>query len=909
MHTLPQRLSQAAARWPDREALRIRGRDGVESLTFAALQDRVLRVAGWLAGQGVGPGALVGVCAANGPHWPAAYFGILACGATAAPMDAASPAEDLEYFLETTGARVVFTSAPATFAPAAGRGLLDRLAVWGAEPPAGAVSMAEVLAHAPGRDLPRAALKDPASVIFTSGATGRPKGVVLTHANFLANCDAAASLRVITGQDVFLSLLPLHHAYPFMVNLLAPLLLGCRIVYLDTLKPEQVLASVREDGVSILTLTPQVLGLLARRIQDRLRSLPLGLGRLLLAGLRLGSAMARRTGVNPASPLQALVRRGLGPRFRFFACGGAKLDPEVAATLLGLGLPVMEGYGLTETAPLLTLNLPWDFRLGSAGKPLPGVELRIDCLDADESGLAWGQVLARGPNLMAGYHANPAATAAAVRDGWLHTGDLGRLDQDGFLHLKGRSQDILVLASGKKVPAEEVERHYSAAPGVREIAVLAEPGRESLAALAVPDPAWFATDGGTDVQGEIRWQLERLSASLPPAQRVHALALTTRELPRTRLGKLRRHEVARIFAERLAAQRAGASAEPPAGLSVAGRAVLAMAERVTGIARPALSAHLEFDLGLDSLGRIELLSGLEQALRLSIPESEFLAPATLAEVVALVEEKLGSGAAGVSGIGEAVGQEGIPADVREEEAGDLGRLLAGPPPPGLDRDLAPLLAWERAARAALTGLGLVLAKVFWRLESRGAEFLPDGPFLLCSNHASFLDGPLLACAVPARVRKRLYFIGAARLFERPFLARLRRVSRVLSLSSSQNIAGALRASAGVLAAGRALCVFPEGARSVDGRLRDFKKGPAVLALECGAPVVPAYIAGTHAAWGLLMRRPRPGRVAVRFGRPCTAAELQAMGRALDPVADPYQAATLGLRAEVARLAREMGMEP
>ncbi|MEW5773679.1 MAG: AMP-binding protein [Thermodesulfobacteriota bacterium] len=909
MHTLSQRLSQAAARWPEREALRLRGQDGVQTLTFAALQDRVLRVAGWLAAQGAGPGVRVGLCAANGPHWPAAYFGILACGAVAVPMDVASPAEDLEHFLETTTCRVVFTSAPDAFAPAAGRGLLDRLVVWAADPPAGAVSMAEVLAHAPGRDLPRAGPGDAASIIFTSGTTGRPKGVVLTHANFLANSDAAASLRVIDGQDVFLSLLPLHHAYPFMVNLLTPLLLGCRIVYLDTLKPEQVLASTRADGVTILTLTPQVLGLLARRIQDRLRGLPLGMGRLLGAGLGLGSAVARRAGVNPASPLQVLVRRGLGPRFRFFACGGARLDPEVAAALFELGLPVMEGYGLTETAPLLTLNLPWEFRLGSAGKPLPGVDLRIERPEADESGLAWGQVLARGPNLMAGYFANPEATAAAVRDGWLHTGDLGRLDADGFLHLKGRSQDILVLASGKKVPAEDVERHYAAAPGVREIAVLAEPGRESLAALVVPDPEWFAADGGTDVQGEIRWQLEKLSASLPPAQRVHALALTTRDLPRTRLGKLKRHQVASLFAERRAAQRAGASAEPPAGLSAAGRAVLAVAERVTGIARPALSAHLEFDLGLDSLGRIELLSGLEQALGLSIPEPEFLAPATLAEVAALVEERLGAGAGSPAAAREGAPEEAQEAGAGAEDAGDLGLLLSGPPPPGLEQELAPLPVWARVARAALAGVGLVLAKAFWRLESQGGEGVPDGPVLVCPNHASFLDGPMLALAAPARLRRRLFFIGAARLFERPLLARLRRVLRVLSLSSSQNIAATLRGCAGVLAAGQALCVFPEGARSVDNRLREFKKGPVALAQECGAPVVPVYISGAHAAWGLLMRLPRPGRVAVRFGRPRTAAELAALGRTLDPAADPLQAAALGLREEVARLGREMGENP
>ena len=298
-----------------------------------------------------------------------------------------------------------------------------------------------------------------------------------------------------------LAILPLHHALPFTATLLLPLFSRAKITYLDTLKAEAILRCIKEQQVTILVLTPQVLQHFYQGMQRQLAGIPWPLRPLLLAYLKFSRRVSQVLGVNPARPLHRKFRGALGEQFRFFVSGGAKLPESLAEDLARLGFTVLEGYGLTETAPVVTFNPPAAPRLGSAGRPLAGVEVRI--LDPDADGV--GEVLIRGDNVMAGYFQNEAATREVIKDGWFHSGDLGYLDGDGYLFLRGRIKDIIVLASGKNVSAEEVGRHYLQAPAIKEIFVTTDSARREAGRGGGAGPGLFSEGRGNGHlrQGEV----------------------------------------------------------------------------------------------------------------------------------------------------------------------------------------------------------------------------------------------------------------------------------------------------------------------------------------------------------------------------------------------------------------------
>jgi len=850
--TLNQGLLAACERYGENWFLRqVRPDGSFEDIGRPLFLDMALRAAAWCQAHGLSPGDRAILCLENSPAWGAVYFGILLAGGVAVPIDAQSTPGDAAYYLETTRARLVFAAEASLFGGSDTVMATDIPAVLASDP-------------LPKERMHPAAPGDLAVLIFTSGTTGMPKAVMLTHANLMANLEGIRRLELLLPEDNFLAVLPLHHAYPCMVNLLTPLFLGVRSTYIATLKPEAILGALKTAGVTILVLTPQYLGVFHRRIVKRFEDLPLGAGRLLLSLLRISAGW-------PADPLTSVRRavlRGVGPRFRFFLTGGAKSDPALLAEMAALGLTVLEGYGLSETAPVVSINPPGSGKPGSVGHALPGVEMRIDGPDNE----GYGEILVRGPNVMAGYFENPEASAKALQDGWFHTGDQGRLDAEGFLTVRGRERDIIVLPSGKKFPAEEVETHYRQAPSIGDIAVLPGPGG-TLEAVITPNAEHFKTLDSPDIRHNIRWDLEFYSRDLPGYKRVRNFTILPGDLPKTRLGKLKRHLVEELLAEhrrktqaaksaaKQAGQRSAATAGGPddagqaggadasawPGLTPAGERVLAALREVSGEEAVTPSPHLELDLGLDSLKRVELLTVLEDATGQTLGEEDFFRLTTAGEVMALALAQAGNG------------------EAAEGDAA-FARGLLDPLPPELSGKIRLERDWTDSLVAGLLG-GVVsgLARLLFRLEVRGRENIPPGGALLCPNHASYLDGFMLLAAVSRRERPRLFFLGLARFFEARLVAPLAVRLRLIPVDAGR-LSEAMRLSAVVLGNGKLLCMFPEGGRTVTGELGEFRKGAAILARELQAPVVPVAIRGTFAAWpagGKLRLR----RVAVEFGKP------------------------------------------
>jgi len=883
-HTLTGQLARVAQEAENQAAILFREGDVVQEYTYGRLYRDSLAVARWLKAQGLKKGDRGVILLENRPEWVMCYFGLLYAGAVAVPLDPVSRGDFLQHVLEETRARVIFTSSTAPLAQLKEASFLEKLVIIGGEGVSGekSVDFPAVLMAKTGRNrLPQAHPEELASILYTSGTTGVPKGVMLSHKNFCANYLSITKLNLLGPGDNILAILPLFHAFPFTATLLTPLFLKLKITFLDTLKADAILRCMKEQQVTLMAVTPQVLQLFYSGIQRQLEKIPWPLRPLLLRFLNYSWKMERFSGINPARPLLRRFRSALGEQFRFFVSGGAKLPEDLAEGFARLGFPVLEGYGLTETAPVVTMNPPAAPRLGSAGKPLEGVEVGI--LHPDAQGV--GEVLIRGGNVMEGYYLNAAATREVLKDGWFHSGDLGYLDRDGYLFLQGRLKEIIVLSSGKNVSAEEVGQHYLQAASIKEIFVTTDAKAEKLVAVVLPDLDFFRKLGETDIYERVKWELEILSQKLEPYKRVRDLVLINEELPKTRLGKVKIHEAQRLYQERAGKRLEKKKPAAAERLSPVGEIVVEVLARQIEDVSISLDDHLELDLGLDSLALVQLLAALESRFNLKIRDEEFTGVITVRELIKFIEDKNP----------ETAKKPG-------EEITAWDTILRTEPPPALLRHIG--MEGGLAARMATTGLTMVLGAWFkgmFDLQVYGQERLHGRGYILCPNHASYLDGFLIAYAVPEPLRLNLFSLGYSGYFEAPVIRHLVKLIRVIPVDTVKNVVAAMQVASYVLRNDRVLCIFPEAFRSPSGEVRPFKNGVAILAKELDVDLVPVYIQGSYEAWhpGLILPRPHPIRVV--FGRKFSWKELQKQGLEMDPAASAYDAISLGLREEVLRL--------
>ncbi|MCM8813462.1 MAG: AMP-binding protein [Candidatus Omnitrophica bacterium] len=899
-----QRFSAAADTGAARTALYI-PRDGQwQPISYRQLFQDSRRVAQALQHRSVKARDRVGILMEPGREWASAYLGILSVGACAVPLDTQSSARDIRMFLSDAAVCGCFLSSAVSAAHAAMFAALSslRFCVIAAEHvPAGMNGNVAVLAWpefmSAGGECTLAPAVDgaaTASLIYTSGTTGIPKAVMLTHANFLSNVRSIRSLELVSERDVFLALLPWHHSFPFMVTLLIPLLSGASIVIAGSLRGEDIARSMRETGVTILVAVPQLVAMLARNIEQRINALFFPAAWGVRNIIRLCGAVRRRSRFNPGRVLFSTLHRRFGRQLRFIVCGGAKMPVAAAEVLSATGFTVVEGYGLTETAPIVTLNPVSKIRLGSAGTAVPGVEVKID--QPDTGGC--GEILIRGGNVMTGYYQQPGLTAEVMRDGWFLSGDIGRLDRNGYLWITGRKKEIIVLSSGKNIYPDELEAFYAEIPFIQEICIFAVPGigeEERLHAVLVPDLEYFRKTGEVNIRPVLWFHLENRGQELPPYRRIKGVTIATEPLPRTRLGKLKRFEIRQRYAPlspESSAQPQAAGALPVCGLSSAGALIFAEIQRQVRMNRPIrLEDNLELDLGIDSLGRVEQLELLEKRLGISIPDDLLTRVFTVQELIQAIEAAIAGAVVDDRQLGVAVERGELWADV-----------LSAPPAADIIKNI-PLSPdfFSVAATQAAYGFCRLACAIGWRLQVSGRQHLPRrGAFLLCPNHDSYLDGFLVAAALPAAVLQRLFFLGARPYFEHPLVRPFIRILRVIPIDSSANLIETMRACAYVLAQQRAVCIFPEGGRSIDGEVKSFKKGIGILIKELGVPAVPVRISGSFQAWPRTARRPRFFPIRVDFGAPITAAQLCAPAE-VRGAADEYAIIAGRVREQVLRL--------
>lgn len=773
------------------------------------------------------PGDRIVVFSENRPEWITALLSIWRNHCVIVPVDAMSPANELAYILGQTEPVAVFcsdkTRPVVEEAIQSTPGATARILSFDAEDypamPSGA---------APSDPLMAGATDTLAAILFTSGTTGNPKGVMLTFGNLFVNLESVCDrVPIFTPESRVFALLPFHHILPLMGCLLAPLYAGGTLILSHSLDPAEMVSTMRRHQATILIGVPRLYTLFRKAIIENLFKSPVG--RLLY---RLSAAIGR-LGVSRALLLP--VQKKFGGHLRQMVSGGAPLDKAVARDLVICGFQVLEGYGMTECAPMITFPRPDFVRLGACGQPCLPDSVRIED----------GEVLARGPHVFAGYWKNPEATADAIQDGWLHTGDLGYLDSDNFLFITGRKKEIVVLPNGKKVnPAELEEKLAGLSPDIKEVAVTFRD--DVLHALIVPQAGFL--EGVPAAQADhFRWKLlDPYNRQAPPQKKITQLTIVSGELPKTRLGKLKRHELATLAVGTFSGD--ATPAPKPEELGPAYAAFDHFLRTELECLRVAPNAHWDMDLALDSLARLSVLIFIEKTFGIKLPETVFQDhPTVLALCKHADENRL----------------------FFRERAGSWDSLLKakdGEKPLELPRS-----GWVHPFLKNLFGGCL---RLIFRVRAEGRENIPaEGACILVANHQSYIDGLFVSMFLPNAFLRRTYYYAKRKHVKKGLLEWLARNSNVIVVEVGRDVQLSLQMMAQAVRQGGNLLIFPEGTRSEDGQLGDFKSTFAALALELNVPVIPVAINGAFQALPRGRRMPRLfARVNIRFLPPIPEAD-------------------------------------
>jgi long-chain acyl-CoA synthetase len=771
-----------------------------------------------LAAEGIGRGHTVAIWAENRPEWIIAFWGCLLNATILVPIDYRASGAFLSRVSDIVDARVLLVG-----------DVVDRDTIESGRPIWNLTDLRPD--RLDGRAAATAAsditADDTAEIIFTSGATADPKGVVITHRNILANIvpierEMGKYRRYMRPflPIRFLNLLPLSHMFGQAMATFVPPMLPGQVIFTRSYAPEDILRQIRTRRISVLVCVPKILEVLKDHV----------------------ARLYPETADEPRQKMHWVrrwwhyrrVHRAFGLKFWAFVVGAAPLDPALETFWGRLGFVVVQGYGLTETAPIVTLNHPLRAAKGAVGKPIAGVEVKI----AED-----GEILVRGENVTRGYFNAPEETQSAFRDGWFHTGDIGAIDDKGQLHIRGRKKEMIVTPEGLNVFPEDVERAINAQPGVRDSAVVgtAPPGStaERVHAILVVDPS-------ADVDAIVR----AANGQLGDHQKIRsAVVWPERELPRTEgTRKLKRRELRQWLA--------GQQSSAPPYATGGGRTVASVLGRFSP-GRAVTAATTLDELGLSSLERVELMMALEEAFQVTVDEAQYASAKTVGDLETLTKP-LEAGAARPVALSEPID---FPAWNRSWPARTLRR--------------ASLPTWI-----------LPLAHLFMRLDVEGLDHLASlqGPAVFAANHQSHFDTPAILQALPPRWRYRVAPAMAKEFFKAHFFPD-QYGRRAWATNSANYYLAALffnafplpqretgtrqtmRYIGELITAGYSVLIFPEGRRAENGSIGTFQPGAAMIAARLGVPVIPVRLDGLdrilHSTWKFPVR----GSARVTFGAP------------------------------------------
>lgn len=750
----------------------------------------------------------VSIFSENRFEWVYAFYSVWMKKAVAVPIDFMSSAEDVAFILNDCKPEVIFYSN--------GTKEVCEKAIAQLNHKIEKINLDEIKIEVSNTNstFPESNPNNTAVIIYTSGTTGSPKGVMLSYDNLLVNIEAVTTdVNIYTSEDRVMVLLPLHHIFPLMGTMIIPLGVGGTIVLSPSMASEDIMATL-QHGITIIIGVPRLYNLIRKGIRDKINKS--GIAKLLF---RIAE---KKNSLTFSRKIFGSVQRKFGGKIKYMVSGGAALDKEVCKDYLTLGFEVLEGFGMTECAPMITFTRPGKVLPGSAGQPLKTNEVKV--ID--------GEIINRGRNVMQGYYNRPEETAAILKDGWLYTGDLGYLDDDNRIFITGRKKEIIVLSNGKNINPEEIENKIQGMTEViTEIGVFEK--ADMLHAVIYPDYQKAKQLGIENVEEMIKWQvIDKYNQSVTPYKKVMKFSLIKEPLPRTRLLKLKRFLLPTL--EQISKERLESIAEPTFQEYTLIKEFLQQQKETT--IHP--SDHLEIDLGLDSLDKVNLGVYLESNFGVKLTESELVGFPNVVKLAENIRDKKTK---------------------LSVEAIDWGKIFKEQ----LDLDLPK--SWF--THNIMKNGAKVFLKLYFRLKSEGLENLPDGPFILAPNHQSFFDGLFVAVFLKNKLMKQTYFYAKEKHVKNSFLKLLAAKNNVIVMDLS-DLKTSLQKMAEVLKRGKNIIIFPEGTRTQTGEIGDFKKTFAILSRELNVPIVPVAINGAYDALPRGTHFPKPWtKINVKFLKP------------------------------------------
>ncbi len=653
---------------------------------------------------------------------------------------------------------------------------------------------------------------DTASIIYTSGTTGSPKGVMLSYNNMLANINAVSKIiPIFTPDSETLILLPLHHILPLLGSLIAPLYVGSSVAMSPSMQAEDILGTLENNKVSIMIGVPRLYSTLHKGIITKINSSKIATLLFKIASKLKSEKFSKK--------IFKAVHQKFGGHLKYLVSGGAALDPIVGKDFQTLGFEVLEGYGMTETAPMITFTRPKRVRIGSPGELMPGVNVKI--VD--------GEITASGDNVMKGYYNKPEETAETIKDGWLYTGDLGYIDEDGYLYITGRKKEIIVTSNGKNIDPVELENQLSHYAAIVDAGVLYND--DQIQAIIVLNQE--VTD---EIYNHIQETvIEKFNNEVSSYKKILKFYLTNQELPRTQLGKLQRFKLHDLIpSEDNRNKTATEEIEYSEEFKIIANFLKKEKDKTV-----TLKSHLELDLGLDSLDKVALQSFIHQSFGIMMDTVQLNQFNNVEKLVAFVEKEK--------------------TKIEETEI-DWNAILQE------NTNFKLPNFW--VSNSFLMRVSKFFFKIYFRFGSKGEENIPEGPCIIAPNHQSFFDALFVTALMKTKQIRNTFFYAKAQHVKKPFVKFIADNNNVIVVDLNKNLKESIQKLAEVLKQKRNLLIFPEGTRSENGDLGHFKKTFAILSRELNIPIVPVSISGANYAMPKGSFFPKPfKRINIEFLKP------------------------------------------
>ncbi len=750
----------------------------------------------------------VAIYAENSPAWIFAFYASLQNNCIAIPIDFLASPEDVAYIIDDCQPELLFISTAMQESMAK----IDQKTNYKPK----VLVFEDIL---PDEKIPESQWCGPednettAVIIYTSGTTGSPKGVMLSYTNLHENMASVIACQIFIPERQVMIFLPLHHVFPLVGSLLTPMLVGCTIPIAPSMQSADLMKTFTDNEVGVFLGVPRLYELMYRGIKAKIDKSPVGRALLWLVlktkNRKLGKKIFKK------------VHQGFGGHLQFMIAGGAALNKEVGHFFYGIGFDILEGFGMTEAAPMITFPRPGRVKIGSTGEALTGLSVEI----------REGEIVAKGPSIMKGYYNRPEETADVIVDGWLHTGDLGYLDNDGFLFITGRKKEIIVLPNGKNINPVEVEMKLDGfSPAIKEAGVFMH--NEMLHALILPDFTFLSGLGIEDINQYFREEvISPFNAEMSSYKRIMQFTLIKTELPRTRLSKLQRFKFAELLEQK--EHKKSKSDEPT---TVEYRAIKTFIEsQVDMDILP--DHHLEFDISMDSLSKLSLIDFIEKSFGIKLDEEQLLKFPSIQKIAEYIQHNK---------LFHKTEQESSWAgDLKEDSEVVL---------PKSSYLLGPIVNSVRG-----------VFRLVFKFEGKGMENIPEGACFFAPNHESKLDAFLVLSYLDRKTLKNTFSYAKKDHVKSGIRRYLASRTNVIVMDLANDLKHSIQKMAEVVKQGKKILIFPEGTRTLSGKPGKFKKTYAILSTELNVPIVPVAISGAYEAMSSGARKIKRGeKITIEF---------------------------------------------